>query len=333
MNTENDKQPNDEQLSNLYGQTGREQPPAHLNDAILAAARRETASRPHPAYSPFSNNWRVPVSLAAVLVLSIGLVNLMDDEVTPALDESDVLLSQLDGYVPAIVEETEVSQPPLETEGKVEMAQGKRQLANAPAEPARTIIAESVPRDDRQKADEDDAGRLALRAPSLAKSASKPAAKVAPASAPESADTGLGEGLLARQLQENKKREQFARKEKQESLADTSDRILPVDELSSGASALSSNAPARASIAAPVPTVEDIMALREAGNLEQAGKAADSFIRHHFGEDLDKVDPMQVKLPIRDWGGFVAELRKLDRKEQADKLDRLMRSKHEQGLR
>lgn len=57
----------DDKLARAYRDLPREEPPARLDAAILAAARREVAPR------SFVQRWRVPVSLAAVLVLAIGI--------------------------------------------------------------------------------------------------------------------------------------------------------------------------------------------------------------------------------------------------------------------
>ncbi|MFQ5658929.1 MAG: hypothetical protein ACE5GZ_00775 [Gammaproteobacteria bacterium] len=67
------------ELSQRYRRSSREQPPAHLDEAILAASRRAVKSRPHLASSPFSSDWHVPVSLAAVLALCITLVVTMQE--------------------------------------------------------------------------------------------------------------------------------------------------------------------------------------------------------------------------------------------------------------
>lgn len=61
-------------VSRAYQSHSRETPPAHIDEAILAAARRGTGARPGKGTGPFAHNWRVPASLAAVLVLGVGLV-------------------------------------------------------------------------------------------------------------------------------------------------------------------------------------------------------------------------------------------------------------------
>ncbi len=64
----------DSALSASYRQVSSEQPSAHLDDAILAASRRAVKARPRYAFSPFASDWHVPLSLAAVLVLSLTVV-------------------------------------------------------------------------------------------------------------------------------------------------------------------------------------------------------------------------------------------------------------------
>jgi hypothetical protein len=68
------------ELSNKYKNESQEIPPAHIDDAILAAAHKAVGAKPKIAYSPFSGNWHVPASLAAVLVLCVGLVITMQQD-------------------------------------------------------------------------------------------------------------------------------------------------------------------------------------------------------------------------------------------------------------
>lgn len=66
-------EPRDDDLARRYRALGREEPPAALDEAILAAAR-EAAPRRARA------QWWGPVSVAAVLVLGLGLVLRMQSE-------------------------------------------------------------------------------------------------------------------------------------------------------------------------------------------------------------------------------------------------------------
>jgi hypothetical protein len=85
----------DPRLSRLLEAAGGEEPPAALDAAILAAARREVGARPHvvdvgdsTAQAPqpvaldtrAKRNWYVPVSIAAVLVMSASLVMVVHEE-------------------------------------------------------------------------------------------------------------------------------------------------------------------------------------------------------------------------------------------------------------
>ncbi len=69
----------DPALDRLYAESAREEPPARLDAAILAAARREVRSRPRRLGS-LVRAARVPVAIAAVLVLSASLVMLLKEE-------------------------------------------------------------------------------------------------------------------------------------------------------------------------------------------------------------------------------------------------------------
>jgi negative regulator of sigma E activity len=64
----------DEDLSRRYRELAREEPPRHVDDAILAAARRATASRPAPLVAPSGRRrWYVPVAAAAIIVLAVAV--------------------------------------------------------------------------------------------------------------------------------------------------------------------------------------------------------------------------------------------------------------------
>jgi hypothetical protein len=87
--------PLDPELAGIYRAAAREEPPQHVDAAILAAARRATRSQPHSLHQSTSGvpessadpgpvrhaqgpdrRWQVPLALAAVLVLSLSIVTL-----------------------------------------------------------------------------------------------------------------------------------------------------------------------------------------------------------------------------------------------------------------
>ena len=69
----------DPRLDRLYRAAAREAPPARLDAAILAAARREVGARPRALASTL-RNWHLPVSIAAVVVVTVSLVILVKEE-------------------------------------------------------------------------------------------------------------------------------------------------------------------------------------------------------------------------------------------------------------
>jgi len=189
MNTENDRNPDDPQLSAIYRQTEQDMPAKHIDDAILAAAQHETKSQPHPA-GPFSHNWRISASLAAVLVLSFGIVSLMDNE-----------LDTVDGVVPLAIDEVGRIQTPIEP----------NTLSDSTAEEPKRIDTPSKP------------AMRSLAAPAK----HKPAAK-SPATVSEQASTmEFSQGMSAKQEQDKRRKEQVARKKKHTALveAEATDRL------------------------------------------------------------------------------------------------------------
>src|SRR5688572_19153928 len=69
-------------LSGYYRAGSTEEPAAHLDAAILAAARREVA------LSRFARNWHLPASVAAVLVIGVSLA-LMTNDIEDSLPPPD----------------------------------------------------------------------------------------------------------------------------------------------------------------------------------------------------------------------------------------------------
>src|SRR5688572_2046210 len=78
----------DEDLSRRYRELPREEPPHALDDAILAAARRELETRPAPLVAPTGRRrWAVPIAAAAVIVLSaVVTLHVQREQPDPELD-------------------------------------------------------------------------------------------------------------------------------------------------------------------------------------------------------------------------------------------------------
>ena len=71
--------PQDRDLSALYRQAAEEQPSAGLDARILAAARATTAP-PQVVSQSWLNRWKIPVALAAIVLLTTTLTLLVQDE-------------------------------------------------------------------------------------------------------------------------------------------------------------------------------------------------------------------------------------------------------------
>lgn len=76
----------DPRLDRLYPKTGLDEPRAELDAAIRAAARREVQARPY-ALGGRLRRWRLPISIAAVVMLSVSVVTLMREEGADRFEE------------------------------------------------------------------------------------------------------------------------------------------------------------------------------------------------------------------------------------------------------
>lgn len=190
-------------LSRVYGEAAREQPPAHLDAAIRAAARREVGARPRPAGLNL-RAWRAPVAIAAVIVLSVSLVTLMRNEGREQVAETapEAALSKPSEVAPPAGRSVQVA-PRAETRVPAPV----RPFPGAPAVPEHSAVATPrepgavpAPRAERESAPpaavpqaagraQSETGALRRERPSAA--APKPAAPAAPGAGRPKFDDGL----------------------------------------------------------------------------------------------------------------------------------------------
>lgn len=116
-------------LAQTYRSAAGEEPPAHLDGAILAASRKAVGAKPRRMFT----RWHVPVSLAAVLVLSVLVVfNLPEERASrtyvPAADSNAV-----EDFAES---KMEAGAAPGETEEAAADAVKSRQPFRRPAAPA-----------------------------------------------------------------------------------------------------------------------------------------------------------------------------------------------------
>jgi hypothetical protein len=77
---EHDGLEEDGRLASLYRAAAREEPPAHLDRAIAAAARERPARPAPPMAASWWIPWRLPFTFAALAVVCVSLVTLMIEE-------------------------------------------------------------------------------------------------------------------------------------------------------------------------------------------------------------------------------------------------------------
>ncbi len=151
MAVANDNLERDVRLGHIYAAAGdaANGPPAALDASILAAARREVGAGPAvlgaaPSARQLSKRWFVPVSIAAVLTLSVSLVSLV------RVEKGDDL-AQAPASEPKAPKPASTSVPPVaaqERDGKGgtgEAAVAMKDAAPTP-EPAKPATAPDMPK-------------------------------------------------------------------------------------------------------------------------------------------------------------------------------------------
>ena len=124
----------DDKLSRRYRDLGAEEPPRALDEAILASARRAVAPRS-------TQRWAMPVSIAAVLVLAVGVTLRMQQE------QPGIEMSAPNEYsVPAPSTEPSVPPPPAKPPADKALA------AQAPAATAPEEVRQRPMQDSRRDA-------------------------------------------------------------------------------------------------------------------------------------------------------------------------------------
>jgi hypothetical protein len=139
----------DPRLDRLYREVPCEEPPARLDAAILAAAHREAGARPRAA-SARLHAWRVPVSVAAVVMLSVSVVTLVREEGGDKLDSSTTMDSRTAPAQQAASEAAKApdrarpAQPAPDAIGAQEQAKPASPAAREDAAPSNTAAAKAA---------------------------------------------------------------------------------------------------------------------------------------------------------------------------------------------
>lgn len=228
----------DPQVSAAYRELGAEEPPRALDDAILAAARKQV--------KPWTQRYAVPLGLAAVLVLSVTVTLRMQHE-QPGIESPQTAKEQL-AAAPAQesalklkpeVQLKAAAQPARQRQAKAEVQDAPKAFAEARREQAPAAAPAPAP--------------MAAMAPSAAGSAASRADRMDFGRSTESSVTGS----LARQAEERTSRDAEA--------AARAPQVGPLRAL------------AKSSVEAPEPELERIAQLRREGRHDEADKALAEF--------------------------------------------------------
>jgi hypothetical protein len=147
----------EQKISQRYRELPREEPPPHLDDAILAAARRATASRPAPLVAPTGRRrWYFPVAAAAIIVLAVAVTVHVERQER----DFEVAETAAKDAAPATSDQPVLAQKPA-----AEEALAKREARQAPAAPpAAAGVRESARADAASSLEAPPEARAAMRA-------------------------------------------------------------------------------------------------------------------------------------------------------------------------
>jgi len=297
----------DGRLARAWREASREEPPAALDDAVRAVARRAARAGPRARHGPFGGRWRVPLSIAAVLVVSATLTLLVAErrEHVPSagLDAAPAAPPPVEappaGPPPAEALPTEehklaephapakdapprVNAPSLRKRSAAEPAQptgeSRTELYDAPAEARETIAPAIASEAPAPPAAGDQRMPATVAAPSPTQ-----AEPAGPAGAASSADPHVGEQDTA---QGKKDLAPQAFPEREQARADTRAKSSAErDAAETGKrERLETRSAAQRTAEPPLDPktwVERILALRREGKLQDAERSLQEFRRHY----------------------------------------------------
>ena len=228
-------------LRRRYRTASQEEPPTQLDEAIRAAARREVRARPYPARSRLPASWRIPASIAAVVVVSVTLTVMVaqHDAQLPVATEQPAPAPALGAGAAKDQAEAASASGALKEKGGRDFAKGvvqaRRPAGGAPASPDASTVA-PVEKLERSVAPEVKspigAAGTDLRAePSRALAPAKPAPAATPAAAAGAnstpAQSTAQEGTVKAAAEEAVSAQPVARKRAQANFAEADSRSSP----------------------------------------------------------------------------------------------------------
>ncbi len=98
----------DDEVSRAYRAAAHEEPPAALDDAIRAAARRAVQARPQATTKKWVPRWGSPVAAAAVIMLAVSLLFVARQEAPEVVPLPEVVSQLKEVPTPALVPEVRI---------------------------------------------------------------------------------------------------------------------------------------------------------------------------------------------------------------------------------
>jgi len=123
-------------ISQRYRELPREEPPHHLDQAILAAARRAAETRPAPLVVPTGRRrWYFPLAAAAVIVLAVAVTMHVERE-QPDVEMAEAPVAASPPPAPQAREEQAAASAQVPTEPAPAKPETKRKLFAPDPKPA-----------------------------------------------------------------------------------------------------------------------------------------------------------------------------------------------------
>lgn len=252
----------DDKISGIYQQGKEQGPPAHLDDTILKAAREAVEEVPSVGdlsvvKGPFSGGWRATLSIAAVLVITVILVPLIEQEepVPVAFDapNDEVELLQMQSYPQALKDRENKQLSKEKAKKRVQLNAPEAQSEQGVGLHMYSVSPESGGTAEQITAEE-----------SLT-----PMRSATPAPAP--ASVAADSGKLQQQTPEQESKPEAVGRQKSLLMMDAyvSEDAIEVDDL------------------APQQWLDHIRQLIEQGEMDTAQKELDEFRLHYPDEDID----------------------------------------------
>ena len=303
-----DRLPGEERLSRLYQETTSEGPSPGLDVTVLDAARRAARQKPRRVHFLTSRKWAVPLSLAAALVVTVGIVRSLRHEMespSPASSPVGVRPSapfRADERNEALHKRHEQKQPQAE-EAPGTMRQTMKPLgemadedAKMPARPSSPKLTAPAERQERKEAPKFQTQEPLRSVPSSAKSPPPPA--LPPGGTADQSKEDVGAVTGDSQRGTSAQRQQLSDWPEQQQNQEVTSSLQATEHVFHGASASEERGKMRvggagkeeisADESLPDEWITEIKKLRRAGKLAEAEASLKAFKERYPDYPIEK---------------------------------------------